>query len=190
MLTRKDVPFSWGVEEELSFLSIRSKIASAPILAHYHQNVPNSVSADASDFSLGAVLEPLIDGELRPVDYFSCHLKPAEIRNTTMEKESMAVVKAILHWHYELIEIEFVVFTDNAAVSMVMTQLDPGARIFCWGSKVSEYSFQLNHPTRRSNVVADYLSRLPVPSLLVAPRSRQKEVTFDRSFEILKEYLQ
>jgi len=189
MLTRKQASFTWNAEEDLASTAIKAKLSAPPVLAHYHQDVPTFVSSDACDLSLGAVLEQLIDGELRPIDYYSCQLKPAETRYSTMEKECLAMVRALLHWRYELVGVQFVVFTDNSAVSTVLTQIDPGARVLRWVMRVSEYTFALQHRTGKSNVVADYLSRLSVPSLVIAPRPRQRDVPYDVLFALLKQLL-
>mmetsp|Transcript_8713 Transcript_8713/g.21710 ORF Transcript_8713/g.21710 Transcript_8713/m.21710 type:complete len:189 (+) Transcript_8713:537-1103(+) len=122
----------WTAEHGIAFEMLKEKLVTAPKLAHYKQDVPTFVSCDASNYAMGAVLELVIVGELRPVGYWSLQIKGVEFNYITFEKEAMAMVRALRFWRYELVGTQFTVFTDNAAFSTVLTQRLPGARILRW----------------------------------------------------------
>ncbi|VDC02739.1 unnamed protein product [Peniophora sp. CBMAI 1063] len=73
-----DVPWEWGVEQQLAFEELKLRVISEPVLAIPVGNSPFRVEADASDFATGAVLsQKAADGKWHPVEYdFTLHHKP------------------------------------------------------------------------------------------------------------------
>ena len=55
-LSKEKVPFSWGLEHDDAFQSIKKEIVMAPILAYYNPNKPTILQTDASCKGLGACL--------------------------------------------------------------------------------------------------------------------------------------
>jgi len=55
-LTRKDMDWRWGAEEQSAFDSLKEQITTAPILALPDNSRPFRIEADSSDFATGAVL--------------------------------------------------------------------------------------------------------------------------------------
>jgi len=55
-LTRKNMEWRWGAEEQLAFNSLKEQITMAPILALPDNSRPFRIEADSSDFTTGAVL--------------------------------------------------------------------------------------------------------------------------------------
>ena len=54
-------------------------------------NKPFYISGEASDFAVGAILEPKIINKMHPVAYVSQTLKGAELRYSTHDKEFLAI---------------------------------------------------------------------------------------------------
>ena len=79
------------------------------MLAFYDVKRPVKVSVDASQDGLGAVL---IQGE-RPVAYASRSLTDCERRYAQIEKEMLAVVFGIEHFHYCVYGRKVTVETDH-----------------------------------------------------------------------------
>ena len=101
-----------------------------------------------------------------------------------MEKETLAIVRAVRFWRLELMGIEFDVFTDNSAVSTVLRQSEPGARIQRWIHCLSEFKMAIHHRSGKSNFVADFLSRYAAESFIVSPLV--VEPYSDEDFELLR----
>ena len=59
---------------------------------------PFVMECDASTFSTGAVLKQMIDGELRPVAFYSSKLTPSQRKWTPREQETYAIVSALRKW--------------------------------------------------------------------------------------------
>jgi hypothetical protein len=71
-LTAKDVPFTWGPDQEKAFTDLKNSFTTAPVLAHYDFSRPSIVETDASDYVCAAVLSQSDDeGILHPVAFFS-----------------------------------------------------------------------------------------------------------------------
>ncbi|CAB4011669.1 Hypothetical predicted protein [Paramuricea clavata] len=73
--------FIWSPECEEAFQFCKSALASATLLVHPHYNAPTSITSDASDLAVGAVLEQFIDHEWRSIGFFSRKLQRA-FKNT------------------------------------------------------------------------------------------------------------
>src|SRR5271156_3940414 len=55
-LTRKDVAWKWGHEEERAFEELKIQVSQAPILIHADPKVGYVMETDASNFAYGAIL--------------------------------------------------------------------------------------------------------------------------------------
>lgn len=53
---------------------------------------------DASDKAVGAVLQQYVDGQWKPVSFFSRKLKPTETRYSTLDRELLAIYLAVKHF--------------------------------------------------------------------------------------------
>ncbi|XP_068250803.1 uncharacterized protein [Palaemon carinicauda] len=78
----------------------KSDFAQAKVIYLGHEI---GLATDASDVGLGAVLlQSLPDGTTHTVAYFSKKLLPAERKYSTVEKEALCLVKALLHFEVYL----------------------------------------------------------------------------------------
>ena len=74
---------------------------------------------DASDEAIGAVLEQQYPEGRRPLAFFSRKLSQTEKRYAALDKELLAIHRAIRHFHYLLEERPFLVKTDIYQSSML-----------------------------------------------------------------------
>ena len=64
-LTRKDVPWCWGENEQRSFDALKQAITSTDVMAYYNENAETNLLVDGSPFGLGAILtQKQPDGDL------------------------------------------------------------------------------------------------------------------------------
>ncbi|CAB4029253.1 pol poly [Paramuricea clavata] len=121
--------FIWSPECEEAFQFCKSALASATLLVHPHYNAPTSITSDASDLAVGAVLEQFIDYEWRPIGFFSRKLQPAETRYSTFDRELLGVYLALRHFRWFIEGRVFYVYTDHKpltfAISSGSTQRSP-----------------------------------------------------------------
>ena len=67
-LTKKDVPWKWGMEEQAAFQKLKYLLCDDTILVHFDPSLPIGISCDASEVGLGAVLfHRYSDGSERPI---------------------------------------------------------------------------------------------------------------------------
>ena len=57
-LTRKGVKFTWSDKAGAAFRELQSAFTFAPILQHFQPELPLSIEADASDFTLVGLIFP------------------------------------------------------------------------------------------------------------------------------------
>ncbi|XP_060775580.1 peptidyl-prolyl cis-trans isomerase FKBP5-like isoform X6 [Neoarius graeffei] len=87
---------------------------------------------DASDTGLGAVLLQGEPGERHPVAYISWKLYPREVRYATVEKECLAVKRALDAFRYYLLGREFLLETDHRPLQWMDRMRDSNACITRW----------------------------------------------------------
>ncbi|CAH8842890.1 unnamed protein product [Trichobilharzia szidati] len=114
-----------------------------------------TVSTDASDYGIGAVLRQT-DGV---VEYASRVLTLAEQKYSTVEKECLAIVWALEKWRPYLIGRRFHIETDHKPLQWLKTARDPRGKLSRWMLRLQEYDFTIGHIPGKENVIADYLSR-------------------------------
>ena len=79
----------------------------------------------------------------------------------TPEKELLAIVMAIEHWHTYLYGRKFVVYTDHQPLAWLLNKKNPHPRLERWLIRLAQYRFEIKYRKGIENVVADALSRLP-----------------------------
>ncbi|XP_034243498.1 uncharacterized protein LOC117646566 [Thrips palmi] len=177
-LRREDVEFVWLDVHDKAFQAIKDKLVSAPALAFFDPKKRSRVSADASSFGLGAVLEQLhesweYNGAVlrdiwRAVYYASRTLTDTESRYAQIEKEALA-----LTWACEKLEIfiigdsDLVLRTDHKPLLSLLGQkplseLTP--RLQRLRMRLMRFTFTIEHVSGKAFMVPDTLSRAPLPT--------------------------
>lgn len=100
-LTKKDTPFRWTREHINAFDSLKAALTSPPCMGYFDIRKETSVVVDASPVGLSAILSqntPNVD-DARVIAYASRALSPVEIRYSQTEREALAIVWAVEHFH-------------------------------------------------------------------------------------------
>ena len=132
------------------------------LLVHPDPHAATAISVDASATAIGAVLQQHIDGEWRPLAFFSQKLTPTEIKYSTFDRELLAIYRAIRHFRYFLEGRNFTVCTDHKPLGFSLSTA--GHRHSPCElrhlSFISEFTSDIRHVSGVDNVVADTLSRV------------------------------
>ena len=115
-LTRKDLPFEWGPEQEDAFNELKIRLTTPPVLAHYDPKKETQLRVDASGHGLGAILLQKSDNGYHPIAFASRILRGAELNYPVSDKECLAIVWAVQKFQVYLEGIKFEVVTDHCAL--------------------------------------------------------------------------
>lgn len=163
-LLRKNEVFKWGPDQEDSFQSLKAALINPPIMALPDTSKPFILTTDASDKSISYNLSQQIDGKERFIEYGARGLRPAEKNYSTSQKEMLAIVVGINHFHEYLGQAEFTIRCDNIALSFLNSTKHVTGRLGRWNLLLSGYKYKIEHTKGKNNIVADTLSRLSLPA--------------------------
>lgn len=162
-LTKKDVKFHWGTEQEQARQEIITRLTSEPVLTIFDPKLPTEVHTDASSIGYGAVLmQAHEDGKKHVVSYYSQATQGAESRYHSYELETLAVKKALEHYRHYLIGIKFKVVTDCNALKATQNKKDLLHRVARMWLYMQDFDFDIEYRKGINMSHADYLSRNPV----------------------------
>ena len=162
-LLKKETEFIWGEKQQKAFETIKERLTNSPVLAHPNFDKEFHLFTDASGVGIGAVLSQINENNKEVViSYWSKTLKDAEQRYPNTDRECLAVVLAVNHFHKYLIPKEFHIYTDHSALRTMMDETQMKGRRGNWTSKLQIYKFTINHRPGERMKHADALSRLNI----------------------------
>jgi len=154
-LTRKGQAYVWDSKCENSFLELKKRLTSAPVLILPNPKESFVVYCDASKMGLGGVLMQ----NRQVVADASRQLKVHEKNYLTRDLELAAVVFVLMIWRHYLYGSKFKVFSDHKSLKYLFDQKELNMRQRRWLEFLKDYDFQLSYHPGKANVVADALSR-------------------------------
>jgi transposase InsO family protein len=159
-LTRKNISFIWGQEQQTAFEKLKSLLTSASVMAFYNPNAETTIAVDASPFGLGAILsQKQSDGHFKPVAYASRTLNPTERRYSQIERECLAVTWGIEKFRTYVYGLTFKVITDHKPLINIFKPTHmPPARLERMLLRLQSYKFTVEFQSGALNP-ADILSR-------------------------------
>jgi hypothetical protein len=158
------VNIQWTEETIQVFEELKIQLTSPLVLALPNFELPMTLTTDASNVGYGAVLEQEVDGECRPLAFYSKCYTPAQRNYSTIEKELLAIVMAVEHFHLMLYGRDFIIYTDHKPLSHLPNRRTVQPRLERWLMRLSIYKFKILHKSGKENIIADFLSRLAAPN--------------------------
>lgn len=169
----KGLRASKGLDEKAreAFNFLRSKLTSAPILAHPNWDYNFEIHCDASPIGLGAVLVQKIPDPDKPdgkptervIQYASRTTKDNEKNYCQYMLECAALIWSVRLFRPYVAGGEFTIVTDNTAVKQLVKKENLGnKRIASWILELQEYNFTIAHRPGAKHGDADGPSRNPV----------------------------
>ncbi len=168
-LTRKNQRFIFNDKCIAAFNELKTAISSSIQLALFDFNADTTVTVDSSDYGLGAVLSQKQYGVEVPIAFASRTLSPAERNYATNEREALSAIWACEHWDKFLLGRPFTLRTDHASLTSLLklhTSTRKSAKFTRWLERLSQFDYNIIHITGESNVIADFLSRMPLSEQL------------------------
>ncbi|XP_064463655.1 uncharacterized protein K02A2.6-like [Ornithodoros turicata] len=164
-----EAPWRWEEKHQRAFDELKGRLLSAPVLQHYDEKKPLFLSCDASPYGLGAVLaQPDDHGNEAPIAFASRTLGKAERNYAQLDKEGLAIVFAVTHFHQYIAGREVIIYSDHKPLLGIMGADRPipavlSPRMTRWCLLLGAYSYKLHYRPGKRHQNADALSRLPLP---------------------------
>jgi hypothetical protein len=158
-LLKKDVPFTWGEEQEKAFISIKNALVSDPVVRLPDFSKTFYLSTDASDVGISGVLTQYFEDGEHPIYYVSRLLNDAERNYPTIHKEALAILWSIEKLEGYLTYGKFILASDCKPLKYIRSVKNPKGLIAHWNFKLQKYTFEPMHKPGVLNSVPDILSR-------------------------------
>lgn len=176
ILTENNVPFQWTNAAQTAFESSKSALVSSPVLIHFDPSKELILCSDASPVGAGVVLASRIKEKGRYVEktiaFALATFNHTQRSYSQLDREGLALVFGVQHFHKYLWGRRFQVVTDNSPLKCILSPQKGSPQLAThrrqhWASMLEAYNFSLVH--RRSALLlhVDALSRLPDPSVTV-----------------------
>ena len=163
-IKKSDLPeFQWTPACQEGFDQLKKALTEAPVLAYPDYSKLFILETDTSLKGLGAILSQKgDDNEVHVIAYASRSLHPSEksMRGYSSTKIELMALKWSVCDKFKdyLLGSKFTAFTDNNPLCYIKSS-KLGAVQICWLSELALYDFDIIYRTRKSNLVADVLSR-------------------------------
>ncbi|MCG8094404.1 MAG: DDE-type integrase/transposase/recombinase [Candidatus Thiodiazotropha endolucinida] len=162
-LTRQNQTWIWSDEQEQAFQKLKDSLTSDTSIAYFDPSKETELWVDASPVGLGAILCQ----ENKIVAYASRALSPVEQRYSQTERECLAIVYGVEHFHLFLFGKSFTLVTDHRPLTAIFgTQSKPKAkqqslRLERWRLRLATYDFKVVYK-KGELMISDYVSRHPI----------------------------
>ena len=180
VLSGKPRKLKWDTDQQTAFTRAKRSIATAMTLAHPHPEGTLSITTDASDVAMGAVLQSHHNDSIRPLSFFSRKLQPAQQRYSTFDRELLAAHEAIRHFKHMVAGTSFILYTDHKPLVTAITK-SPDT----WSdrqqhhlSSIAEAGATVEYLPGHLNPVADALSRITIGN--VQPGINYQQMAIDQ----------
>lgn len=152
-LTKQDTKWHWSTVQRRSFEKLKSELTADHVMAYCDANKDTVLIVDASPVGLAALLTQ--DNKI--IAHASRSLTDVETRYSQTEKESLAILWSIEHFHLYLYGHKFTLVSDHQPLETIFN--NPKSKR--WRLRLQQYNFNLKYNPRKSNAAADDMSRHP-----------------------------
>lgn len=165
LLTHKGEKWTWTSREQHAFDTLKDLLTTEIVVGYFDSSKHTELHVDASPFGLGAILTQTTPGrdDTKVIAYASRALTDTESRYSQIEREALAIVYGIEHFHLYLYGHEFLLITDHKPLELIYQnpKSHTSARLERWCLRLQDYTFQVKYRPGPTNP-SDYLSRHPL----------------------------
>ena len=163
--TKQNTKIQLNAEQGEAFNQIKALLCNAAVLHAPNYNEPLEMHTDASNYAIGATLyQRGMNGEEKPIGFFSAKLSETQQRWSTIEKEAYAVIAALNHFDVIVFGRRIKLFTDHNPLTFLVQCVPRSAKLTRWSLALQRYDITVCHRSGRSNANADCLSRMSYAS--------------------------
>jgi len=157
--TRKGTKFTWSSEADEAFARLKTAILEVPTLAFSCPDRPCILDTDSSDVAYGSVLSQLVDGQERPIAFFSRVMSQTQQNYCSTRRELLAVIASLQHFRHYLLNVPVILRTDHHSLKWLRTFKKPEGILVRWIETLSEFEITIQYRPGRVHSNADGLSR-------------------------------
>jgi hypothetical protein len=143
--------FQWTPHVEAIFQMPKGLLCAAPILAYPQQEETFNVDTDTSNVGNGGVFSQVQVGQEQVKAYYSKMLNKAEKNYCVTQRELLAIVRTLEHFHKYLYKQEFHLRTDHSALMWLLSFKNPEGQTRCCIWRLQEYKFTSEHHQGRKH---------------------------------------
>ena len=158
-LTKKGTRFKWLEQTQEAFDKLKQASLNKPIVAFPYPHSPCILDTDASDTAIGGVLSQVVEGEEKPIAFFSRIMNPIQRRYCATRRELLAVIAALQHCRHYLLNVHIILRTDHRSLKWLRTFRNPEGILARWVETLAEFDYSVQHRPGRLHCNADALSR-------------------------------
>lgn len=136
-------------------------------MVHYNPKLPIKLVCDSSQYGIGAaIFHTMENNEERPIAFASKTLNKAQSNYSTIDREALAIFFGVKKFQHYLIGRKFILQTDHKPLVSIFGSKRgipemAASRLQRWSIYLSSFDFEIQYIVGKSNVNADFLSRLP-----------------------------
>jgi cleavage and polyadenylation specificity factor subunit 1 len=152
----------WTDELEQAFNACKNSLSRAALLAHPDPTCKWTLTTDASEVAIGAVVQQHKEATVQPLAFLSKKLTTAQKKYSPYDRELLAIYSAVKHFRHLLEEREFTVFTDHKPLTYAL-QKDPSQsspRQARHLEYIAQFTTDIRYVFGTENTVVDTLSRV------------------------------
>lgn len=165
-LLDKESAWQWNDQHERAFVELKGLLRSKVVLTHYDESKLLVISCDSSPYGVGAILSHRENGIEKPIAYWSRTLNKSQRNYAQIDKEALAIVEGVKHFHQFVAGRKFIITTDHQPLLGLFNPKKPipvivSPRMLRWCLTLSAYDYEVEFRKGTENANADCLSRLP-----------------------------
>lgn len=157
-------PIVWTERADTAFAQCKAGLQQAATLSHPDPNSELAIMTDASNTSVGAVLQQRRQNVWEPLGYMSKKLTMAQQKYSTYDRELLAIYMAIKHFRKLFEGRNLTIYTDHKPIIFAFTKITKSENEIPRRSRqlsfISEFTTDIRHISGSDNCVADALSRV------------------------------
>ena len=153
----------WQQEQSNVFNELKQLLTTEPLFLHYPiEDLPLILTTDASNVSIGGVLQQEVNGTLRNLYYHSQIMSSCERKYNAIEKEALAIYKCFDRMRSFLLGRSIIVMTYHCPLCYIMQKTIKNTGVNRITLLLQEYNIdKILYIRGRYNCLPDYLSRYP-----------------------------
>ncbi|KAJ8708636.1 hypothetical protein PYW08_010019 [Mythimna loreyi] len=156
-------PIPWTPEAEKAFEHCRQSILKATTLTHPIPNAPLCLFTDASDTSIGAVLQQKVDNIWKPLAFYSKTMSDTQRRYSVYDRELLAMYTAVQHLRRLIEGNDLTIYTDHKPLTYALSRPPSSSdtpRRERQLHYISQFCTNIKYINGHMNSAADALSRI------------------------------